>query len=110
MPRTGSGASRPGGGSPQAGAADWPSPNPRQQAYYGSEQDYPSSPGYQSGDDYRSGADYRPPVDYQPKSDGRAPWEGGLPEPDPSLRYREPGPGMPGYRGSRDARYGGDRR
>ena len=36
-------------------------------------------------------------------------WEGGLPEPDPSLKYREPGPGMPGYRGSRDHRYGGDR-
>jgi hypothetical protein len=35
-------------------------------------------------------------------------WEGGLPEPDPSLKYREPGPGMPGYRGSRDHRYGGD--
>ena len=25
-----------------------------------------------------------------------------LPEPDPGFRYREPGPGMPGYRGSRD--------
>ena len=36
-------------------------------------------------------------------------WDGGLPEPDPSLKYREPGPGMPGYRGSRDHRYGGDR-
>ncbi len=36
-------------------------------------------------------------------------WEGGLPEPDPSLKYRAPGPGMPGYRGSRDQRYGGDR-
>jgi hypothetical protein len=36
-------------------------------------------------------------------------WEGGLPEPDPGLKYREPGPGMPGYRGSRDHRYGGDR-
>jgi DMSO/TMAO reductase YedYZ heme-binding membrane subunit len=35
-------------------------------------------------------------------------WEGGLPEPDPGLKYREPGPGMPGYRGSRDHRYGGD--
>ena len=29
------------------------------------------------------------------------PWDGGAPEPDPSLRYREPGPGMPGYRGYR---------
>jgi len=32
------------------------------------------------------------------------PWDGGAPEPDPSLRYRDPGPGMPGYRGYR----GGD--
>jgi DMSO/TMAO reductase YedYZ heme-binding membrane subunit len=32
------------------------------------------------------------------------PWDGGAPEPDPTLRYREPGPGMPGYRGYR----GGD--
>jgi DMSO/TMAO reductase YedYZ heme-binding membrane subunit len=30
------------------------------------------------------------------------PWDGGAPEPDPSFRYREPGPGMPGYRSSRD--------
>ena len=36
-------------------------------------------------------------------------WEGGFPETDPNLRYREPGPGMPGYRGSREHRYGGDR-
>jgi hypothetical protein len=36
-------------------------------------------------------------------------WDGGFPETDPNLRYREPGPGMPGYRGSRDQRYGGDR-
>ena len=37
-------------------------------------------------------------------------WDGFLPESDPNLRYREPGPGMPGYRGSRDHRYGGDKR
>lgn len=36
-------------------------------------------------------------------------WDGGVPETDPNLRYREPGPGMPGYRGSREQRYGGDR-
>ena len=36
-------------------------------------------------------------------------WDGYPPEPDRNLRYREPGPGMPGYRGSRDHRYGGDR-
>jgi DMSO/TMAO reductase YedYZ heme-binding membrane subunit len=33
---------------------------------------------------------------------GLPPWDGGSPEPDPSFRYREPGPGMPGYRSSRD--------
>ena len=36
-------------------------------------------------------------------------WESAFPETDPNLRYREPGPGMPGYRGSREHRYGGDR-
>jgi DMSO/TMAO reductase YedYZ heme-binding membrane subunit len=36
-------------------------------------------------------------------------WDGGFPGTDPNFRYREPGPGMPGYRGSRDHRYGGDR-
>ncbi|HTU08833.1 MAG TPA: hypothetical protein VMG13_25020 [Trebonia sp.] len=37
------------------------------------------------------------------------PWDGGAPEPDQNFRYREPGPGMPGYRGSRDPyRDGGD--
>jgi DMSO/TMAO reductase YedYZ heme-binding membrane subunit len=39
---------------------------------------------------------------------GMPPWDGGAPEPDPSLRYREPGPGMPGYRGPRDPYPGGD--
>jgi DMSO/TMAO reductase YedYZ heme-binding membrane subunit len=37
------------------------------------------------------------------------PWDGYFPESDPDLKYREPGPGMPGYRGSREHRYGGDR-
>jgi DMSO/TMAO reductase YedYZ heme-binding membrane subunit len=41
-------------------------------------------------------------------SAGPPPWDGSLPEADASLRYREPGPGMPGYRGARDQRYGGD--
>jgi DMSO/TMAO reductase YedYZ heme-binding membrane subunit len=36
------------------------------------------------------------------------PWDGGAPEPDPGFRYREPGPGMPGYRGSRNPYPGGD--
>jgi DMSO/TMAO reductase YedYZ heme-binding membrane subunit len=37
------------------------------------------------------------------------PWEGEFTDSDPGLRYRDPGPGMPGYRGSREYRYGGDR-
>ena len=39
------------------------------------------------------------------------PWENGMPADDPGLRYREPGPGMPGYRGAagqRDDGYYGD--
>ena len=36
-------------------------------------------------------------------------WDSALHDTDPNLRYREPGPGMPGYRGSREHRYGGDR-
>ncbi len=43
-------------------------------------------------------------------SSGPPPWDGSFPEADTSLRYREPGPGMPGYRGPRDQRYGGDGR
>jgi DMSO/TMAO reductase YedYZ heme-binding membrane subunit len=31
-------------------------------------------------------------------SPGQLPWDAGLPETDPGLRYRMPGPGMPGYR------------
>ena len=38
-----------------------------------------------------------------------AQWDGSFPETDPNLRYREPGPGMPGYRASRERRYGGER-
>jgi DMSO/TMAO reductase YedYZ heme-binding membrane subunit len=38
------------------------------------------------------------------------PWEGEFTESaSDDFRYRDPGPGMPGYRGSRENRYGGDR-
>ena len=36
------------------------------------------------------------------------PWEGGAPEPNSSFMYREPGPGMPGYRGPGNRYRGGD--
>ena len=98
--------------------------------YYGPRGDYPSQSDYRSAAEYRTrpgsagpgGRGEHGDRDPQPGRRGRprpgragaadggqAPWDGGLPEPDPALRYREPGPGMPGYRGSRDARYGGDR-
>jgi DMSO/TMAO reductase YedYZ heme-binding membrane subunit len=39
---------------------------------------------------------------------GQPPWDGGVTGPDPGFRYREPGPGMPGYRGPGDRFRGGD--
>jgi DMSO/TMAO reductase YedYZ heme-binding membrane subunit len=63
----------------------------------------------------RAGAGPRPATAPMPQGGagqrprgGEPPWDGGGPEPDPYLRYREPGPGMPGYRGSRDRFRGGD--
>jgi DMSO/TMAO reductase YedYZ heme-binding membrane subunit len=42
---------------------------------------------------------------------GQPPWEGGgVSGPDPGFRYREPGPGMPGYRGPGNRFRGGDNR
>jgi len=86
--------------------ARMPSFGPRDQSYDPrdrSDQGYDQGgyePGYSGYDGSYASYD---PYDAQP------PWEGGFPEPDPRLRYREPGPGMPGYRGSREHRYGGDR-
>jgi DMSO/TMAO reductase YedYZ heme-binding membrane subunit len=42
--------------------------------------------------------DYGQP-EYGSTEYGQPPWEGGGAGPDPGFRYREPGPGMPGYRG-----------
>jgi len=119
LPQAVPGSGQPDGSRPRPRPADWPNPPraggrpPRaasgpmpeardagrqgyrdagRQGYHGRQDDYPAQPGY------------------RPQTEQRAPWEGGLPEPDPSFKYREPGPGMPGYRGSRDARYGGDKR
>jgi hypothetical protein len=76
--------------------------DPRDRAHDGYDQNgyEPSRGGYDG-----SYASYEP---YEPY-EAQGPWDGGLPEPDPRLKYREPGPGMPGYRGSREHRYGGDR-
>ena len=108
------------------GARDWDSPGSDPRGW----DDYQTAPGHPRpatgamplADDSmpswaRPGAfGGRPANDVQPSPQQDAgwypaepSWDGGLPEPDPSLKYREPGPGMPGYRGSRDHRYGGDR-
>jgi DMSO/TMAO reductase YedYZ heme-binding membrane subunit len=39
---------------------------------------------------------------------GQPPWDGGVVGPDPGFRYREPGPGMPGYRGPSGRFRGGE--
>jgi hypothetical protein len=39
---------------------------------------------------------------------GQPPWDGGAPEPDPGFRYRQPGPGMPGYQRAVDRFSRGD--
>jgi hypothetical protein len=101
MPRPQTGPMPLGGAGPRSGAGPRAGRGP--QSGYPPQGGYPGQPG--------PGGDGRP----RPGGDGggnrgQAPWEGGLPEPDPTFRYREPGPGMPGYRGSRDHRYGGDTR
>jgi hypothetical protein len=50
---------------------------------------------------------YGPP-EYGPPEYGQPPWEGGWAGPDPGFRYREPGPGMPGYRGPNGRFRGGE--
>ena len=112
MPQTG-GYGQNGYG-PQTGAY-----GPQTGGYgpYGPQNGYGPQTGYAPQNGRGPQPDYRAQGGYpaQPGWEGngnrpQAPWEGGLPEPDPAFKYREPGPGMPGYRGSRDHRYGGDTR
>jgi DMSO/TMAO reductase YedYZ heme-binding membrane subunit len=91
-------------------------PGPRPAARPG--WDTPPSPGYDSTafdstalDRTVSWPSYsRPATDDEGWYPAEPPWDGGFADTDPNLKYREPGPGMPGYRGSRENRYGGDRR
>jgi hypothetical protein len=95
---------RPAGQPPRAGAGPMNAgsgPRPRPQA----------------GGAYPYGqATQQPPGGQQDGGQGgiwsqqEPPWDGAFPELDPGFKYREPGPGMPGYRGSRDSRYGGEGR
>jgi DMSO/TMAO reductase YedYZ heme-binding membrane subunit len=57
----------------------------------------------------RAGTRPIPQGGQQWRDGSQPPWDDGVPETDPyHLRYREPGPGMPGYRGSSDRFHGGD--
>jgi hypothetical protein len=113
QPRTSSGPfPRPGAGPmTRTGPATGPIPRPHTdpQPRAGSGPMPLGGAGPQSGYGPRDGRG-RPRPGAGDGNRGQAPWEGGLPEPDPAFKYREPGPGMPGYRGSRDHRYGGDTR
>jgi hypothetical protein len=124
--RTGPQSRPPTGPMPQAGDSWGAGPRPG------------PGTGQMPGTEPRTGPRRRPPTGAMPVADGgtrmpagpddggrqgrspwpavgydggysEAPWDGEIPEADPDFRYREPGPGMPGYRGSRDHRYGGDR-
>lgn len=97
-PDTGSYARPDTGPYPRQGSGPYPQPG-RRDSYDGGQTDPQGWPA--AGHD---GAWYPD----EPRWD-EPQWDGGFPETDPNLRYREPGPGMPGYRGSREHRYGGDR-
>jgi DMSO/TMAO reductase YedYZ heme-binding membrane subunit len=67
----------------------------------------PRVPGGQSGPRQRPMTGPMP----QPRGTGATgplPWEKGFPETDPNLKYRAPGPGMPGYRAPGDRNRGSD--
>lgn len=108
----------PTGTGPHRRPTTGPTPQPgRATPPYG----YPQVGGYPEPAGYSEPAGYPDPgagwQDRQWPDDGydgnwypeEPQWDGGFPETDPNLKYREPGPGMPGYRGSREHRYGGDR-
>ncbi|HTU73720.1 MAG TPA: hypothetical protein VMG38_09395 [Trebonia sp.] len=99
MPRSGAGPmSRAGMGAagasgafpvqgPPAGPPQRPATGPRRRPASG------PRPRPAAGPDPRTGSGAFPAA-------ASPPWEGGMPELDPRLRNREPGPGMPGYRPS----------
>jgi DMSO/TMAO reductase YedYZ heme-binding membrane subunit len=68
---------------------------------------WPAGPGWQAGPGSTAGPGWPVAGHDGGRYSAEPPWDA-LQETDPNLRYREPGPGMPGYRGSRDHRYGGD--
>ncbi|MGH3164615.1 MAG: hypothetical protein ACRDN0_01830 [Trebonia sp.] len=92
---------------PRAGTGPQPMPGGPGQQYVG--QGYS---GQQYGGQQYSGPEYRSPEYGSPQyggpQPGQVPWENGLLETDPNLKYRTPGPGMPGYRAPGDRYRGSD--
>ena len=62
----------------------------------------PGAPAYDDGQAY-GGQAYGGPA-----GGGQGQWDSGFPETDPNLKYRMPGPGMPGYRAPDDRYRGSD--
>jgi hypothetical protein len=112
MPRAADGPRRRGGAgpaTPQHGTRPWPATGPRPQA--GGGMPPPARPdgsgGWPAGPGWPASPGWPAAGHDGSRYPAEPPWDG-LQETDPGLRYREPGPGMPGYRGSREHRYGGD--
>ncbi len=130
--RSARGQAQPAGPGWAAGSAAWAgAPNPASSPQPGRSADWagsqgPAEPGWESQDwaapqgpagapGLAGGEDWAGPRDWTRAtvwtdvtgggawSPGQPPWEGaGASVPDPAFTYREPGPGMPGYRGASD--------
>jgi hypothetical protein len=114
-PRGGTGPMAPGTG-PRPRPAAGPRPEPVRHDGYDRRDAYEAYDGYRGYDGGQTDPQGWPAsgrdgswYPQEPQYPREPQWDGGFPETDPNLRYREPGPGMPGYRGSREHRYGGDR-
>jgi hypothetical protein len=85
----------PSGSFPAAGGpAPRPATGPMPRAATGA---FPAAGGPPAWDPPSARRDGASPA--RPRPAATPPWDSGLPAGDPALRYREPGPGMPGYRG-----------
>jgi hypothetical protein len=112
MPRPAVGP-HPGGGtgpmSPQQGPRPRPAAGPLPPARPDSGGGWQASSGWQSSPGWPGSPGWQAASHDAGRYPAEPPWDD-LQQTDPNLRYREPGPGMPGYRGSREHRYGGDAR
>jgi hypothetical protein len=112
MPRPAGGPYRGGGTgpmSPQQGPRPWPATGPLPQVGGVMPPARSDGGGWQAGPGWPGSQGRQAASRDAGRYPAEPPWDD-LQQTDPNLRYREPGPGMPGYRGSREHRYGGDAR